>query len=95
MDKLLKNTCGDNLPEAFLTRMQDLLGEDEYMAFLSAYGQKRFYSLRVNPLKTDREKAMRLLDQAALSGSDHVSGSDDHLRQPAACALGARWILLS
>ena len=81
MDKLLKNTCGDNLPEAFLTRMQDLLGEDEYMAFLSAYGQKRFYSLRVNPLKTDREKAMRLLDQAALSGSDHVSGSDDHLRQ--------------
>ncbi len=54
-----------SLPEAFLTRMQELLTNDEYAAFLSSYGQKRRYSLRINPLKTDRDQAVQLLRQSA------------------------------
>ena len=69
------------LSEAFLTRMKELLAENEYTAFLSSYGQKRFYSLRVNPLKTDRERALQLLDRAVIAGSDFVPGSESALQQ--------------
>ena len=58
-----------SLPEAFLTRMQGLLTNNEYAAFLSTYGQKRRYSLRINPLKTDREKALQRLLQSASAAS--------------------------
>ena len=56
----------DMLPEAFRIRMRDLLTESEYAAFLSCYGQKRFYSLRINPLKADREQVLRLFEQENL-----------------------------
>ena len=49
------------LPEAFTDRMQELLKEEEYAAFLSSYRQKRLYSLRLNPLKTERGKALAML----------------------------------
>ncbi|MBO5208618.1 MAG: RsmB/NOP family class I SAM-dependent RNA methyltransferase [Lachnospiraceae bacterium] len=42
------------LPEAFIERMQRLLGE-EYTEFLASYEKERLYGLRYNPLKTDRE----------------------------------------
>ena len=80
MDDIVSVSPG-GLPEAFLTRMQELLTENEYTAFLSSYGQKRFYSLRVNTLKTDRERALRLLDQALIAESDTVSGSGSVLQQ--------------
>ena len=51
-------------------RMQKLLKEEEYAAFLSSYGQKRRYSLRVNTLKADREKVLRLLRQTFSEASD-------------------------
>lgn len=62
------------LPEAFLNRMEQFLTEEEYKAFLSSYGQKRLYSLRINPLKADRDKALSLLQQAAASV---LAGWDD------------------
>lgn len=43
------------LPEKFLERMQEMLGE-EFDAFLESYGQERFYALRVNPLKMNTSK---------------------------------------
>ena len=49
------------LPEAFESRMRKLLEEREYAAFMSSYGQKRRYSLRINPLKTEHERALQLL----------------------------------
>ena len=44
-----------NLPSAFLTRMQEMLGE-EYEAFLQSYESGHYQSLRLNPRKTDREE---------------------------------------
>lgn len=79
MDKLLNYSCEDNhLPEEFLNRMQKLLTENEYAAFLSSYGQKRFYSLRINPLKTDLKKVIRLLGRA-VSVSKELSPESDSL----------------
>lgn len=46
-----------NLPSAFLTRMQEMLGE-EYEAFLQSYESGHYQSLRLNPRKTDREEFM-------------------------------------
>ena len=48
------------LPEAFCERMHSVMPEEEYRTFLSSYGQKRFFSLRVNPLKCSREKFLGL-----------------------------------
>lgn len=42
------------LPQAFLSRMQTMLG-DEYSQFLAAYDQPHFRGVRINPLKCDRE----------------------------------------
>lgn len=39
------------LPEAFLERMRELLGDEEFQAFMHTYGEDRFYGLRSNPLK--------------------------------------------
>ena len=39
------------LPEKFLERMQNMLGE-EYPAFLESLSGKRYRALRLNPLKT-------------------------------------------
>ena len=51
------------LPEGFLTRMKNLLEDNEYEVFLSSYGQERLFSLRVNTLKTDREFFMKLVSR--------------------------------
>ena len=42
------------LPQAFLDRMEQMLGE-EYPAFLQSYEKARYQALRVNPLKADRD----------------------------------------
>lgn len=42
------------LPQAFLSRMQTMLGE-EYPQFVAAYQQPHFRGVRLNPLKCDRE----------------------------------------
>ena len=55
------------LPEGFLTRMKNLLEDNEYEAFLSSYGQERLFSLRVNTLKTDREFFMKLVSKERAS----------------------------
>ena len=43
------------LPQDFCKRMENLLC-DEYPDFLKNYEKKRLYGLRLNPLKTSREK---------------------------------------
>lgn len=42
------------LPQAFLERMKQMLGE-EYPAFLQSYEKERYQALRINPLKADRD----------------------------------------
>ena len=42
------------LPESFLQRMQELLGE-EYPAFLAAYDKPHYKGVRLNPLKCTQE----------------------------------------
>lgn len=42
------------LPEAFTQRMQEMLGE-EYPAFLQSYEEEKKQSLRINPLKGDKD----------------------------------------
>lgn len=44
------------LPQVFRKKMKNLLGE-EYEAFLESYDREREQGLRLNLLKTDREKA--------------------------------------
>ena len=55
------------LPEGFLTRMKNLLEDNEYEAFFSFYGQERLFSLRVNTLKTDREFFLKLVSKEQAS----------------------------
>lgn len=45
------------LPQDFLNRMEEMLG-DEYPAFLESYEMQRYQSLRVNTLKTENEKVL-------------------------------------
>lgn len=47
------------LPEKFERRMQDMLGE-AYPAFLRSYDMEKYQSLRINPLKGDKEKFLTL-----------------------------------
>lgn len=51
------------LPQEFENRMKKMLGE-EYPDFAASYDRERFQSLRLNPLKADREK---FLEQAPFS----------------------------
>lgn len=55
----------DMLPEAFLERMQQMLG-GEYGAFLETFSQERFHALRLNPLKLrlDGQSAAQVLGAA-------------------------------
>lgn len=48
------------LPEKFLERMQNMLGE-EYPAFLESLSGKRYRALRINPLKTEIEEGKEKL----------------------------------
>lgn len=48
------------LPEAFLEKMEGLLGE-EYESFLESYGMERARGLRLNPLKVKHEEDRRAL----------------------------------
>ncbi|KQL45686.1 SAM-dependent methyltransferase [Brevibacillus choshinensis] len=47
------------LPSAFTERMRTLL-QEEYEAFVASYEQPVFHGLRVNPLKVDRERFLKL-----------------------------------
>ena len=48
------------LPAGFLSKMNRLLGEDEYAGFLESYDQPRFYGLRVNTLKISVEEFLKI-----------------------------------
>lgn len=43
------------LPQDFLDRMKDMLG-DEFQAFVDSYDNEKYQALRVNPLKADKEE---------------------------------------
>ena len=55
-----KSTVSTVLPEAFLDRMKDMLGDD-YQAFLQAYDQPRTYGLRVNTAKISCEEFEKIV----------------------------------
>lgn len=59
------------LPELFLKRMQEMLG-DEYPAFLESYDKDRYQALRLNALKIrkDGRSAAQLPDRQAEHGSE-------------------------
>lgn len=44
------------ISEEFLNRMKDLLGEEEYEAYLKSFDEERLYGLRINTLKIIPEK---------------------------------------
>lgn len=44
------------ISEEFLNRMKDLLGEEEYEAYVRSFDEERLYGLRVNTLKIAPEK---------------------------------------
>lgn len=46
------------LPKLFVQRMQDLLGE-EFPAFMASYEEPRYYGLRMNPLKVEKDDFLR------------------------------------
>ncbi len=46
------------LPQLFTERMETML-QDEYGDFLAAYDKERYYGLRFNVLKTDRETFLK------------------------------------
>lgn len=57
----LKQDGSDNvkerkISEEFLNRMKDLLGEEEYEAYLKSFEEERLYGLRVNTLKISPDK---------------------------------------
>ena len=49
----------EQLPKAFLSRMEDML-QDEYTAFLKSYENPRHFGLRVNTLKISVEEFLKI-----------------------------------
>ena len=54
-----------NLPQDFITRMQELLKE-EFDSFLSGYQNTKSYGLRVIPLKYNKDPKALPFDSCAL-----------------------------
>lgn len=48
----------EQLPKAFLSRMEDML-QDEYTAFIKSYENPRHFGLRVNTLKISVEEFLK------------------------------------
>lgn len=48
------------ISEEFLQRMNDLLGEEEYEAYLKSFDEERLYGLRVNTLKITPEQFTKM-----------------------------------
>ena len=44
------------LPEKYKERMKELLGEEEFKAYMDSFEQKNFRGLRVNTLKISTEE---------------------------------------
>ena len=76
-----------NLPEQFVSRMREMLGEEELRAFLSSYERPIARGLRINPLKlpqlqTDRADAAAVRKDAGRSGM-RKEDTDTALETPA------------
>lgn len=74
------------LPQDFLDRMQQMLGE-HYPAFLESYDRDRYQSLRINPLKAERgeflERAPFTLTQVPWSADGfYYDGADTPGKHP-------------
>ena len=48
------------LPEAFVTRMREMLDPEEYPAFIESFSQSSLRGLRFNPLKISAEKIAQI-----------------------------------
>ncbi len=70
------------LPQEFLVRMQEMLGE-EYEAFLKTYENPRQFGLRVNRLKINAEEFCKRAGNSAFSNKDTEQDGEEpmfHLR---------------
>lgn len=50
------------ISEEFLKKMRELLGEEEYKAYLASFDEERLYGLRVNTLKIAPERFSQMVD---------------------------------
>ncbi len=71
----------DHLPEEYMKRMSELLGED-YEPFIRSYSEQRTYGLRINPLKVDlhdENKIKAILTQPGcnIDPADRVTWCDE------------------
>lgn len=64
------------LPQEFLVRMQEMLGE-EYEAFLKTYEKPRQFGLRVNRLKIDAEEFYKRAGSSAFAQNDAARAEGD------------------
>nr|WP_314461060.1 RsmB/NOP family class I SAM-dependent RNA methyltransferase [uncultured Clostridium sp.] len=48
------------ISEEFLSRMRDLLGEEEFKAYVKSFDEERLYGLRVNTLKISPEEFIKM-----------------------------------
>lgn len=48
------------LPEEFVNKMQELMGQEEFNSYLESYSKPRFYGLRVNTLKISVEEFLKI-----------------------------------
>lgn len=52
------------IPVEFQERMKNMLGEKEYEAFADSYQDDRYQGLRINPLKTDKNRFLAATEMA-------------------------------
>ena len=58
-----------NLPQEFLSRMKEMLG-DEYACFLASYDENKIQGLRINTLKCDGKAVFDEFDLKAIDWCD-------------------------
>ena len=73
--------------EEFLKRMKDLLGEEEYTAYLKSFEEEPCYGLRVNPLKITPERfremtSLKLTAIPWIYNGFYYSGEDRPAKDP-------------
>ncbi len=84
-----------NLPQAFVQRMESMLGE-EYSAFMESFERGRYYGLRMNPLKDSADdfrcKMPFLLDEVSWAREGYYYRQEEQPGKHLLHELGAYYI---
>lgn len=75
------------ISEEFLNRMRDLLGEEDYNAYLKSFEEERLYGLRVNTLKVSPEAfvkmtSLKLLPVPWINNGFYYDGEERPAKDP-------------